>query len=82
MKKWFIKIIAWPIVFLIRFYQLIISPLFPPSCRFTPTCSSYMLEAIKIWGPFKGVWMGVKRLSKCHPWGTSGYDPVPEKKEE
>jgi putative membrane protein insertion efficiency factor len=79
MKKWFIKIIAWPIVFLIRFYQLIISPLFPPSCRFTPTCSSYMLEAIKIWGPFKGSWLGLKRISKCHPRGGHGHDPVPEK---
>jgi uncharacterized protein len=61
----------------IRFYQLAISPYLPPSCRYTPTCSSYGLEAIRKHGPFKGGWMAVKRIASCHPWGGSGYDPVP-----
>ena len=62
---------------LIRFYQLCISPLFPATCRFVPTCSAYGLEAIKKHGPFKGGWLALKRILSCHPWGKSGYDPVP-----
>lgn len=73
------KLVSFPLLLLVRLYQWIISPLFPPSCRFTPTCSSYMIQAIQVWGPFKGVWLGVKRLAKCHPRGGCGYDPVPEK---
>ena len=61
----------------IRFYQRCISPLTPPACRFTPTCSQYAVEAIRKHGPFKGFWLAVKRISRCHPWGGSGYDPVP-----
>ncbi len=61
----------------IRFYQLFISPLTPASCRFTPTCSQYAFEAIKKHGPFKGGWLALKRILRCHPWGGSGYDPVP-----
>lgn len=64
---------------LIRFYQLAISPLIGPRCRFTPTCSQYGLEAIKTHGAIKGGWLTVKRILKCHPWGSSGYDPVPPK---
>jgi len=62
----------------IRFYQLAISPLLPSSCRFAPTCSQYMVEAIQEWGVLKGGWMGLKRIGRCHPWGGSGYDPVPK----
>lgn len=62
----------------IRFYQYAISPLLGPSCRFNPTCSHYMVEAIEEWGIFKGVWLGIKRITKCHPWGPHGHDPVPE----
>jgi putative membrane protein insertion efficiency factor len=62
---------------LIRFYQGVISPFFPPSCRYTPTCSQYAAEAIQRHGPFRGGWLAVKRISSCHPWGGSGYDPVP-----
>ena len=71
------KIIAFPFILLIKLYQLLVSPLFPSSCRYTPTCSHYTLEALKKYGLFKGGWLGIKRISKCHPWGGSGYDPVP-----
>ncbi len=64
---------------LIRFYQLFISPLCPGVCRFRPTCSQYMLEAIKIHGVCRGIILGIKRILRCHPWGKSGYDPVPAK---
>jgi putative membrane protein insertion efficiency factor len=63
----------------IRLYQLVISPLLGPNCRFQPTCSHYMVGAIEEWGVFKGIWLGLKRISKCHPWGpTDGFDPVPK----
>lgn len=62
---------------LIRFYQLNISPLFPPSCRFYPTCSSYSLEAIKKYGAIKGLWLAFKRIIRCNPFCHGGYDPVP-----
>jgi putative membrane protein insertion efficiency factor len=64
-------------ILLIRLYQLIISPWIGPACRFTPTCSQYGIEAFKKYGPVKGFRLTVKRISKCHPWGDSGYDPVP-----
>tara|TARA_Y100000739_G_C20473563_1_gene402462 strand:- start:603 stop:833 length:231 start_codon:yes stop_codon:yes gene_type:complete len=73
------KILSKLFIFIIKIYQGLISPWFPSSCRHQPTCSSYTIQAIKIWGPFKGVWLGIKRLSKCHPWGKTGYDPVPNK---
>ena len=60
-----------------KLYQWLISPLLPPVCRFNPTCSSYGIEAVQKHGFFKGGWLAVKRISKCHPWGKSGYDPVP-----
>ena len=72
-----IKIITFPFIIIIKIYQLLISPLFPSSCRYTPTCSNYTVEALKKHGLFKGGWLGIKRISKCHPWGGSGYDPVP-----
>jgi putative membrane protein insertion efficiency factor len=71
------KILALPFILLIRFYQKVISPWTPPSCRFTPTCSKYSLTAFQRYGIFKGFWLTVKRLARCHPWGGSGYDPVP-----
>ncbi len=61
----------------IRFYRAYISPLKPPSCRFTPTCSQYAMEAILKHGPFKGLYLSVRRILRCHPWGGHGYDPVP-----
>ncbi|KAF0197572.1 MAG: rnpA [Bacteroidetes bacterium] len=62
---------------LIRIYQGAISPYLPPSCRYTPTCSSYGIEALKKHGPFRGGWLTLKRILSCHPWGGKGYDPVP-----
>ncbi|HYV93252.1 MAG TPA: membrane protein insertion efficiency factor YidD [Chitinophagales bacterium] len=61
----------------IKFYQRIISPWLPGSCRFTPTCSEYAAEAIRKYGVIKGTWLGIKRISRCHPWGGHGHDPVP-----
>jgi putative membrane protein insertion efficiency factor len=72
-----IKTITFPFIIIIKIYQLLISPLFPSSCRYTPTCSHYTVEALKKHGLFKGGWLGIKRISKCHPWGGNGYDPVP-----
>jgi putative membrane protein insertion efficiency factor len=76
------QIINFPFILLVKIYQYIISPIFPASCRFTPTCSSYTIEAITIWGPFKGIYLGVKRILKCHPWGKHGHDPVPKKEQK
>jgi putative membrane protein insertion efficiency factor len=64
-------------LFFIKIYQLVLSPLLSPSCRFTPTCSQYGIEALKKYGLFKGGWITLKRLSRCRPGGGSGYDPVP-----
>jgi uncharacterized protein len=63
----------------IRIYQATISPLLGPKCRHEPSCSEYAAQAIQEWGVIKGTWLGAKRLSKCHPWGTFGHDPVPLK---
>jgi putative membrane protein insertion efficiency factor len=62
---------------LIKAYQLFISPYIPASCRYTPTCSAYAVEALKKHGLFKGIYLSAKRIFSCHPWGGSGYDPVP-----
>jgi putative membrane protein insertion efficiency factor len=67
---------------LVRWYQRRLSPLTPPSCRFTPTCSAYAIEAIERFGALKGTWLAIKRILRCHPWGGHGYDPVPEKKDK
>lgn len=61
----------------IHCYRIVISPLFPPTCRFTPTCSAYALEALKKYGPIKGSYLTIRRILRCHPFGKSGYDPVP-----
>ena len=71
------RLLSLILILPIRFYQLSISPRCPPSCRFTPTCSQSAIEAIRRHGPFKGLWLALRRLSRCHPWGGSGYDPVP-----
>jgi len=73
------KIIVAPFLFLIKVYQTIISPFTPATCRFQPTCSHYAKEALEKHGFFKGGKLALKRIFSCHPWGNSGYDPVPEK---
>ncbi|MGO4817938.1 membrane protein insertion efficiency factor YidD [Flavobacterium sp. W22_SRS_FP1] len=73
------KIIIFPFLLLVRFYQLVISPLMPGACRFEPTCSSYMIDSLKTHGLFQGGFLGLKRIISCNPWGKAGYDPVPKK---
>ncbi len=73
------KALVFPLIVLVRIYQWIISPLLPPVCRFQPTCSHYMIESLKIWGPIKGIYLGIRRIMRCHPWGGHGHDPVPPK---
>jgi len=67
---------------LVRLYQLIISPWMPSRCRYHPTCSQYSIEAFKKHGAFKGLWLTIKRIGRCHPWSKGGYDPVPESKNQ
>ncbi len=71
------KLIANFFILIIRFYQLSLSPLFAPSCRYIPTCSQYGIEALTKYGPFKGGWLTLKRIISCNPWGGHGHDPVP-----
>ncbi|MDP4278155.1 MAG: membrane protein insertion efficiency factor YidD [Bacteroidota bacterium] len=71
------KAVELVFVGLIRFYQLAISPMTHASCRYTPTCSQYAVEAIRKYGPVKGGWLAIKRIARCQPWGGHGYDPVP-----
>ncbi|MBA2329981.1 MAG: membrane protein insertion efficiency factor YidD [Chitinophagaceae bacterium] len=70
-------LLALPFILLIKFYQRAISPWLGASCRYTPTCSQYSLIAFKKYGLLKGFWLTIKRIGRCHPWGGTGYDPVP-----
>jgi hypothetical protein len=76
------KALAWPLFQLLRFYRLAISPWLGGNCRFDPTCSSYAIEALQVHGIFKGTWLAIHRIGRCHPWGGSGYDPVPPNKKD
>jgi hypothetical protein len=74
------KILKWlglPFIGMIKLYQWVISPMIGPKCRYTPTCSTYAIQALQKHGLIKGLWLAVKRISRCHPWGGSGWDPVP-----
>jgi putative membrane protein insertion efficiency factor len=75
--KTMLVLLSMPFIALIKLYQWILSPLLGPKCRFTPTCSHYAMEALKKYGIFKGGWLSIRRISRCHPWGGHGYDPVP-----
>ena len=70
--------VARGILLLIRFYRAGISPMLPPACRYTPTCSAYAEEAVRRYGAARGSWLALRRLLRCHPWGGSGPDPVPD----
>ena len=76
------KVATFPLLILIRGYQLIISPLLGSNCRFMPTCSEYAMESLRSHGLVKGSYLTIKRIGKCHPWGGHGYDPIPTKKVE
>jgi putative membrane protein insertion efficiency factor len=71
------KILSYILIFFVRIYQYSISPILPSACRYTPSCSVYTVGAIKKHGPFKGTWLGIKRIVSCNPWGGHGHDPVP-----
>ena len=77
MQRKISQLLTYPSILLVRFYQVAISPLKPPTCRFSPTCSTYALEALKKYGLLKGGRLALRRIMRCHPWGGSGYDPVP-----
>ena len=72
-----IKILSSILIFFVRIYQYVISTILPTSCRYTPSCSVYTVDAIKKHGPLKGTWLGAKRILSCNPWGGHGHDPVP-----
>lgn len=74
---WLLAPLTLVLIALIRLYQLLISPGLPASCRFSPSCSQYTLDAVRRYGALKGAWLGVRRLVRCHPWHPGGYDPVP-----
>ena len=82
MKNIFSETAKTILISVIKLYRLILKPVLPSYCRHTPSCSQYAMDAIKIHGFFKGTWLGLKRVLKCHPLGTSGHDPVPEKNEK
>tara|TARA_Y100001970_G_C13723336_1_gene597771 strand:- start:292 stop:537 length:246 start_codon:yes stop_codon:yes gene_type:complete len=76
------RIIILPLIFFIRFYQLFISPIIGQNCRYLPTCSEYTVGCLKNFGLIKGIFLSLKRISKCHPWGSHGHDPIPNNLEK
>jgi len=74
--KEILKILGLPLIALIKVYQWVVSPWLGPKCRFTPSCSRYAIEALRKYGIIRGGWMAIRRISRCHPWGGSGHDPV------
>jgi putative membrane protein insertion efficiency factor len=77
--KIFFQLISFVLIIPVKLYQYLISPWLPNSCRYTPSCSSYTIDALKVHGPVKGLYLGVRRILSCHQWGGHGHDPVPEK---
>lgn len=76
------RLLALPMLGLVWLYRLAISPWLGNNCRYAPSCSEYAMDALRIHGAFRGSWLAAKRIGRCHPWGGSGYDPVPEKQED
>lgn len=77
--KLLLKALNAVLISLVKVYQYTLSPWLGGNCRYQPTCSHYAIDALRVWGPFKGVFLAIKRISSCHPWGGGGYDPVPPK---
>ena len=71
------RVLAWPLIWLVKFYRFAISPWLGGNCRFQPTCSEYAIQALQTHGVLRGGWLAAKRIGRCNPWGGSGYDPVP-----
>ena len=76
------RLLAWPLLGLVALYRVAISPWLSNNCRFEPSCSAYAMEALRVHGAFRGTTLTAKRIARCHPWGGSGYDPVPEKEQD
>ena len=76
------RLLALPLLALVWIYRLLISPWLGNNCRFSPSCSQYTMDALRLHGAFRGSWLAAKRIGRCHPWGGSGYDPVPEVQED
>ena len=76
------RLLAWPLLGLVTLYRIAISPWLGANCRFEPSCSAYAMEALRVHGAFRGTWLTVRRIGRCHPWGGSGYDPVPDKEQD
>lgn len=74
------RLFSLPFILAVKIYQWVLSPLWPAVCRFDPTCSHYAIEALQKRGPIIGLWLAIRRIARCHPWGGQGYDPVPESK--
>ena len=72
-------LLAWPLLALVWLYRILVSPWLGNNCRYEPTCSKFALEALREHGAFRGTWLAARRIGRCHPWGGSGYDPVPDK---
>ncbi len=77
MSRWLGQVLAWPLLGLVWLYRHTVSPWLGNNCRFEPSCSVYAAEAVRKYGAFRGTWLAAKRIARCHPWGGSGYDPVP-----
>tara|TARA_Y100001970_G_C13591298_1_gene535685 strand:- start:232 stop:477 length:246 start_codon:yes stop_codon:yes gene_type:complete len=76
------RIVIFPVIAFVRFYQLFVSPIIGQNCRYLPTCSEYTVECLKHFGLIKGTFLSIKRIFKCHPWGNHGYDPIPDNLEK
>ena len=76
------RLLAWPLLGLVALYRIAVSPWLGVNCRFEPSCSAYAVEALRVHGAFRGTWLTARRIARCHPWGGSGYDPVPEKEQD
>ena len=76
------RLLAWPLLGLVALYRVAISPWLGANCRFEPSCSEYAMQALRVHGAFRGTWLTIRRIGRCHPWGGSGYDPVPDKEQD